>query len=58
MSEPPVLPTRRPITLDDVYEIEWWDGYKKIEIVEWEWHFDGKPFYRGHGAISGWINLK
>jgi len=37
MSQPPELPTNRPITWDDVTSIGWWDGYKKIEVVDGDW---------------------
>lgn len=58
MSQPPELPTKRPIIWDDVTSVEWWDGYKKIEIVDGDWWFGNEPFYRGHGSISGWIQTK
>jgi Uma2 family endonuclease len=58
MSQPLELPSKRPITLDDLNSIDWWDGYKKIEIVDGHWYFGGEPFYRSHGAISGWIQTR
>lgn len=58
MTQPPELSSTRPITLDNLNNVDWWDGYKKIEIVDGDWYFGGEPFYRGHGAISGWIQSK
>lgn len=58
MSEVPILPSKRPITLDDLNSVDWWDGYKKIEIVNRDWYFGGEQFYRSHDVVSGWIQTK
>jgi len=58
MSQPPELSTKRPITLDDLNNIDWWDGYKKIEIVDGDWFFGGEPFYRSHSPYAGWMQTK
>jgi len=47
--------TRRPITLDDINQIDYIDRYKKIEIVNGDWNEPDVPFYRSHGMLSGVI---
>lgn len=46
---------KRPITLDDINEIDYVDQYKKIEVVDGDWNEADEPFYRGHGMLSGSI---
>ena len=50
--------TKRPITLDDLNNVDWWDGYKKMEIVDSDWYFGGEPFYRSHSPYAGWMQSK
>lgn len=45
--------TRRPITLADIEAIDYIDGYKKIEVVDGDWHKPDVLFYRSHGALAG-----
>lgn len=52
MSQPPELTTKRPITLDDLNNVDWWDGYKKMEIVDGDWFLGGEPFYRSHSLMQ------
>jgi Uma2 family endonuclease len=47
--------TRRPITLDDINDIDYVDRYKKIEVVNGDWNEADVPFYRSHGMLSGVI---
>jgi hypothetical protein len=46
---------KRPISWADVEDIEYIDAYKKIEIVDGDWHLPEERFYRSHGMLSGVI---
>lgn len=45
----------RPITWADVEDIGYIDAYKKIEIVNGDWHLPEEHFYRSHGMLSAVI---
>jgi len=40
------LPEKRPISWDDVGQVEGIDAYKKIEIVDGDWHLPDEIFYQ------------
>ncbi len=49
---------KRPITLDDIHDIDYIDAYKKIEVVGGDWNMIDEMFYRSHGGHSGSIQAK